>query len=431
MFIYLENLIRVEDSKEEIYLIPEPRYLRRINSQKLKINENTKLFTDLEDDFYYLIESIQDSLQFFNLKRELEVIRAQNIETHPEIQTFLEHNISNFPEGFYTTISANKNFKDQGYLLFSDDSKLIIEASSIRGIYYGIQTFIQLLNSNRDKLTINNLRILDFPALQIRGISDDISRGQAATIENLKKFIKNLSHFKINQYYLAYMQDMFKFDHYPDISINRGAYSKEEIKELVEFGKKYFIEIIPILNTLGHWDNILHNQDYWKYGEFPGSNSLNLANEEIYTLLDKMIGELSEVFTSEFFHIGADESFDVGKVNSRQYVEEVGLGKAYLKHYKKVYDIAKKHGYKKVIIYHDVLHKFEDILENPSVAAEILGAFLGVVFSKKTEAALDLIDKNKVKKRSHDLEKVPADELDKAIKVLSKLGYDTGDVNNG
>ena len=70
MFIYLENLIRVEDSKEEIYLIPEPRYLRRINSQKLKINENTKLFTDLEDDFYYLIESIQDSLQFFNLKRE-------------------------------------------------------------------------------------------------------------------------------------------------------------------------------------------------------------------------------------------------------------------------------------------------------------------------------------------------------------------------
>ena len=75
--------------------------------------------------------------------------------------------------------------------------------------------------------------------------------------------------------------------------------------------------------------------------------------------------------------------------------------------------------------------KFEDILENPSVTAEILGAFLGVDFSKKTEAAFGLIDKNKAKKRSYDLEKVPADELDKAIKVLSKLGYDMGDVNNG
>ncbi|MFX1481321.1 MAG: family 20 glycosylhydrolase, partial [Promethearchaeota archaeon] len=364
MFIYLENLARVKDSKEEIYLIPEPRYLRRINSHKIKINEDTKLFTNIVDKFYYIIENIQDSLQFFKLKRELEVIRTQNFEIPPEIQTFMEQNINSFPEGFYRTISANKNFKDQGYLLFSDDSKLIIQASSIRGLYYGIQTFIQLLNSNQDKLTINNLRVLDFPALQIRGVSDDISRGQAPTIENLKKFVKTLSHFKINQYYLVYMQDMFKFNQYPDIGLNRGAYSKEEISELVEFANMYFVEIIPIFNTLGHWDNILHNQDYWKYGEFPGSNSLNLANEEIYVLLDKMIGELSEVFTSEYFHMGSDESFDVGKVNSRGYVEEIGLGKAYLKHYNRVYDIVKKHGYKKVIIYHDELHKFSEILEN-------------------------------------------------------------------
>ncbi|MBA7549284.1 hypothetical protein ES705_41760 [subsurface metagenome] len=77
-----------------------------------------------------------------------------------------------------------------------------------------------------------------------------------------------------------------------------------------------------------------------------------------------MIGELSEVFTSEYFHIGADESFDVGKVNSKQCIEEKGLGNAYFKHYKKVYDIVKKHGYKKVVIYHDILYKYTDVLEN-------------------------------------------------------------------
>jgi hypothetical protein len=160
------------------------------------------------------------------------------------------------------------------------------------------------------------------------------------------------------------MQDMFKFKNYPDIGKDRGAYTKEEIKELIQFANKCFVEIIPIFQTIGHWDNILHDPNYWKYGEFPGSNSLNIINEEIYELLDKMIGELREVFTSEFFHIGADESLDVGKVASKQYIEEVGFEKAYLEHYKKVYAIVRKHGYKKVIIYHDVLYKFREVLEN-------------------------------------------------------------------
>ncbi|KKL59140.1 hypothetical protein LCGC14_2218330, partial [marine sediment metagenome] len=88
------------------------------------------------------------------------------------------------------------------------------------------------------------------------------------------------------------------------------------------------------------------------------------ANEEIYEILDKMIGELREVFISDFFHIGADESLDVGKVASKQYIEEVGLENAYLNHYKKVYTIARKHGYKKVIIYHDILYKFKEVLKS-------------------------------------------------------------------
>jgi len=76
-----------------------------------------------------------------------------------------------------------------------------------------------------------------------------------------------------------------------------------------------------------------------------------------------MIGELSEVFKSEYFHIGADESFDVGKVNSKQHIKDIGIANAYLEHYKKVYEIVRKHGYKKVIIYHDILYKFQDVLK--------------------------------------------------------------------
>ncbi|MBY8989319.1 MAG: family 20 glycosylhydrolase [Candidatus Lokiarchaeota archaeon] len=364
MFIYLENLDKEEGTKEEIYLIPPPRYFKIKNSHKGIISEDSKIFTDLTEKFQYIIKQIQDVLLSFSLKNPLEVIRVQHIEESPQIKTFLEDNISFFPENLFNTVSVKELYRVQGYLLISNDSKLIIEADSIQGIFYGVQTFIQIINSAKDKLSLNNMILLDFPALQIRGVSDDISRGQAPTIENLKKFIKNLSHFKINQYYLVYMQDMFRFKNYPSIGENRGAYSKENLKDLIDFANNHFVEVIPIFQTIGHWDNILQNPDYWEYGEFPGSNSLNIANEEIYVMLDKMIGELSEVFSSEYFHIGADESFDVGKVNSKHYIEERGLGNAYFKHYTKVYEIAKKHGYKKVIIYHDILYKYKDVLEN-------------------------------------------------------------------
>jgi len=158
------------------------------------------------------------------------------------------------------------------------------------------------------------------------------------------------------------MQDMFKYTEYPDIGLDRGGYSKEEIRELFEFARKYFVEVIPIFQTIGHWENILYNEKYWDYGEFPASNSLNLNNPKIYELIEDMIRELSEVFKSDYFHIGADESWDVGKGASKEYIEREGLGNAYLKHYKRIYDIAKKYGYKKIIIYHDILYKFPEVL---------------------------------------------------------------------
>ncbi len=363
MFIFLDKLISSEDKEQQTFLIPEPRYFKLKNLKKLKITEETKLFTNLEEEHLFIIEQLQERLEFFGLKMNLEVHKVQEINDFPAIESNLEAIRHIIPEDLYNSIKNEKNFIEQGYILVSEESSVLIEASTPQGLFYGIQTLLQLLNSSQKKLSLSELKVIDFPALEIRGISDDISRGQAPTIKSLKKFIKELSHYKINQYYLVYMQDMFKFTNHPEIRKNRGAYSKEDIIELQNYAKKFFIEIIPIFQTVGHWDNILHRPDYWKYGEFPGSNSLNITNEKIYELLDDMIGDLSKAFKSEYFHIGADESWDVGKVASKKHVEDVGIGRTYLNHYKKVYDIAKKYGYKKVIIYHDILYKYREILE--------------------------------------------------------------------
>ena len=429
MFIYLDNLAKFDDIKREMFLIPQPRYIKVDNIQNLKITEQSRIITDLESDQFFIIEQFHDNLINSGLKTKLEVRETNDVNDFPNLESILEYEESHFPENLFNKVKNEENFINQGYIIVCTESEILLDARSHQGLFYGIQTFLQIINSSFDKLSFNKVRVLDFPALKIRGVSDDISRGQAATLDNLKKFIKELSHYKINQYYLVYMQDMFKFTNHPEIGKNRGCYSKEDIVNLHNYAKKYFIEVIPIFQTLGHWENILCHPDYWKYGEFPGSNSLNIANEEIYALLDEMIGELSDAFKSEYFHIGADESWDVGKVASKEFIENVGIGKAYLDHYKKVYDIAKKHGYKKIIIYHDVLYKYEEVLKG--LPKDI------IIMYWKYNSKTDHPVLKKIRKQGFQVITSPSimdynrifpsiDKYEKNITNLVKYGYENG-----
>ncbi|MFX1498181.1 MAG: family 20 glycosylhydrolase [Promethearchaeota archaeon] len=359
----MENLIKTNVVSTEIYLIPKVQYFKLISDVLLNFDNQITVLTNLPDEFDFIIEQFNDKIRSVKSDIDVKIKKCKSIDDLSNKGQVSEECNEVFPDLDIKAVMSNELKIKQGYSLLSKETKTVIEADSEQGLYYGIQTLFQLMNSTPSKLSINEVIIIDFPLLEIRGVSDDISRGQAATISNLKKFIEELSHFKINHYYLVYMQDMFKFKDHPKISEGRGSYSKEEIGEVFEFARKHFVELIPIFQTTGHWDNILNYQDYWSYGEFPGSNSLNLANNEIYHLLDGMIKELSEVFKSDYFHIAADESTDVGKYASKNYIEKVGIEEAYLKHYQKVYDIVKKHGYKKIIIYHDILYKYEKVLE--------------------------------------------------------------------
>ena len=70
--------------------------------------------------------------------------------------------------------------------------------------------------------------------------------------------------------------------------------------------------MIPTFETLGHWENILAKPEYIRYTEFPGAQTLNVSDEKVYAMLDEMIGELCGSFSSPYFNMGADESWDVG-----------------------------------------------------------------------------------------------------------------------
>ncbi len=144
--------------------------------------------------------------------------------------------------------------------------------------------------------------------------------------------------------------------------MGRGALSKNEIRELIKYADEHFIEVIPIFQTLGHFENILSQPEFIKYADFPGGASLDITNEETYAFLETLLNEVFELFPSKYFHMGADESYDIGLGKSRKLVEQSDLATVHANHYKRVYDICKKNN-KEIMMYGDIILSSPEILE--------------------------------------------------------------------
>ncbi|MBI2618752.1 MAG: family 20 glycosylhydrolase, partial [Ignavibacteriales bacterium] len=251
--------------------------------------------------------------------------------------------------------------KDEGYVLDVGSDGILIAAESPRGRFYAVQTLLQLVYRDKKVVQVPRVSIHDWPLQKMRGITDDLSRGQVSTLENFKKIIRFLARYKLN-IYSPYIEDIFVFKNHSLIGKGRGALSSAEVRELDAYAKQYHVELIPIFETLGHWENILLMPEYVGYGEFPGAHTLNVSDERVYALLDEMIGELAAAFSSPFFNMAADESWDVGLGANKERVAASDIATVHAEHYKRLFAILKKYN-KKPLMYGDIILNNPDILE--------------------------------------------------------------------
>jgi len=252
--------------------------------------------------------------------------------------------------------------RSASYSLTISDGNIAIKAPTATGRFYGAMSLKQLLIAADENLA--NLSVVDYPLLRFRGVSDDFSRGQVSTLENFTRIIRFLAEHKMNTY-MPYMEDLIRLDNYPAIGENRGALSKEELRELQAYAKQYHVEIIPIFQTLGHYENILNMEQYVKYAEYPGAASLNPQSEDSFEFLSNLLEEVVPLFESVYFHIGADESWDIGKGASGKYVDRYDMATVHASHYKRVYDLVHGKYNKKLFMYGDI------ILQNPTILNQI------------------------------------------------------------
>jgi len=155
MFICLDNLIRTELNHEEVLLIPEPNYFKLINLQLLKFSEKSSIISNLPRKDSFIIDQFQKQIEILGFERELEIKYVQENLKLPQSESVIEICKKNFPELNFDDFLHNKNKIEQGYILISNKSKIYIEADSSQGIFYGIQTLIQLMNSTSTKKLIS------------------------------------------------------------------------------------------------------------------------------------------------------------------------------------------------------------------------------------------------------------------------------------
>ncbi len=264
---------------------------------------------------------------------------------------------------------------DEAYNLEIFNNQICVYSNFEKGLFYGVQTLVQLMKNSllsnkklikapineRNQLYLPEIEIKDLPDLRIRGVTIDVSRGQVFTIEGARRFLKILSHYKLN-FCFFYMEDVFLHPKHPKIGKNRGGLTIGQIKEIDRYSKEHFIELVPIFECLGHVDNILMHDDYRPLGEFPGGHCFDLSNPEIYVFIEDFISEISKCFSSEYFHIGCDEAYDIGTVRSKDYIENKKIKNVIVEFSEKIYNITKKHDNRNIILYHDLLKHDNDLI---------------------------------------------------------------------
>jgi hypothetical protein len=259
-------------------------------------------------------------------------------------------------------LAIDDKFNDEGYVLDANAERVIVAARTGGGLFYGTQTLRQLIHRGEaNQANVSAVAIKDWPAMRWRGVHDDISRGPVPTLDYIKKQIRTCADYKLNLFSL-YIEHVFDYQSHPLIGPKEGSLNAAEVKELVQYGRRYYVTILPEQQAFGHLHHVLKYEVYNDLAETPHGHVLAPVNEKSYELIKDLYSELVPLFPGPLFHIGSDETFELGQGQSKDRVKEVGLGKIYLEHLKRVAEIMKPYN-KRLMFWGDVAMRYPELLQ--------------------------------------------------------------------
>ncbi|CAG5000832.1 hypothetical protein DYBT9275_02541 [Dyadobacter sp. CECT 9275] len=229
-----------------------------------------------------------------------------------------------------TRKNGDKKIGSEGYSLVSEPNSLTISASTESGLFYGVQTALQLIQRKGREAYIPGVTIKDWPDTKVRAVHYDTKHHQdkRSYVESL---IRDLAAYKVNMLVWEW-EDKFEYPSHPEIGAP-GAFTMKEIQEITAYAHKYHIQIVPLVQGLGHVSFILKWPQFAHLRELPASNfEFCPLKDGSYDLLSDLWKDAMEATPgSQYIHIGSDETYELGACPACKKKEEE-IGKSGLYH---------------------------------------------------------------------------------------------------
>ncbi|HEV7798001.1 MAG TPA: beta-N-acetylhexosaminidase [Pyrinomonadaceae bacterium] len=346
-----------QQTVSSIQVIPLPRQIA-VKQDVFRLGNNTRIaFADpsSEDDRFAaedFLSDLQETAKLAIKKTSAggrRTILIGNIDL-PGVQSALKR----------FGISAPANLNAEGYVLAVNANEVLVAGKTAAGTFYGLQTLKQLVRGEGTTAYIPAVEIVDWPAMRWRGVSDDISRGPVPTVAYIKRQLRTFAAFKLNLHSF-YMEQTFASISHPLIGPAGGSLTPEEIRELVAYARRYHIELVPEQQTFGHLHKALKLEKYNELAETPYGDVLSPQQEGSYKLIADWYRELNELFPGKFFHIGADETFELGEGQSREAAKARGVGAIYFEHLNRVREVLKPYD-RRLMFWGDIALNHPDLI---------------------------------------------------------------------
>lgn len=195
-------------------------------------------------------------------------------------------------------------FQEEAYHLSITPKKIILEATTPKGMYWGRQTLEQLKYTKNKKTWVPQCDITDWPAFRIRGFMHDVGRSYIP-VEELKREISLLSRYKINVFHWHLTENQawrLECRKYPQLNAPENMkrekgkfYTLDEARQLVEFCKQHQVLLIPEIDMPGH------------SAAFERTFKTDMQSEKGIQILKDIIDEVCATFDVPYLHIGTDE----------------------------------------------------------------------------------------------------------------------------
>ncbi|MEP6730242.1 MAG: family 20 glycosylhydrolase, partial [bacterium] len=251
-----------------------------------------------------------------------------------------------------SNVAFDQAMHDEGYLLVPDGNALTIIGATAPGVFYGAQTVKQLVVGRGPHAVLRMASVRDWPAMKHRGFHDDLSRGPVPTLDYMKRQLRTFAAYKINTY-SPYFEHTLAYRSNPLAAPPGGAITREDVGELVKYATRYHIDVVPEQEAFGHLHHVLKYELYASLAETPHGHVLAPDQPGSMSLIKQWFAEIDTLFPSKYVHIGADETFELGRGQTAERIKRDSIGPVYLGFLRNIVETIKQPG-KRYLFWGDV-----------------------------------------------------------------------------